>query len=143
VASSRKRAQCDEERAIQVQHSKRGTKQNFKPTRDSIEMVDKPKQFTKEYSISKKNNRLLQEKPNNAELKEILVNFILDCKRRGFKDSTIETKTQRIKLVVKKGANILDPESVKEVIAIAKWQDSTKRATVRDFTSLYYFLQIE
>ncbi|TRO52178.1 hypothetical protein E2P61_04375, partial [Candidatus Bathyarchaeota archaeon] len=105
--------------------------------------MDKPKQFTKEYSLPKKNHRLLYEKPDATELKEILVNFILDCKRRGFKDSTIETKTQRIKLVAKKGANILDPKSVKEVIATAKWQDSTKRETVRDFTSLYYFLQIE
>jgi integrase len=59
------------------------------------------------------------------------------------KDSTVKTKTQRIKLCAKHGANILDPESVKETIDKAEWMDSTKRETVRDFSSLYYFLQIE
>ena len=126
-----------------MQHAKRSTKPSLKPTSDSIETVDKPKQFTKEYSLPKKNHRLLQEKPNATELKEILVNFILDCKRRGFKDSTIETKTQRIKLVAKYGANILDPESVKDIIAKLHWENSTKREAVRDFCSLYYYLNIQ
>jgi len=72
-----------------------------------------------------------------------LVNFILDCKKRGFKECTIKTKSQRIKLVAKYGANILDSESVKETIAKLHWKDITKREAVRDFTSLYYFLQIE
>ena len=143
MASPRKRTQCSEERAIQIQHAKRSIKPNFQPTSNSIETVDKPRQFTKEYSLPKKNHRLLYEKPNATELKEILVNFILDCKRRGFKDSTIETKTQRIKLVAKYGANILDPESVKDVIAKLHWENSTKREAVRDFCSLYYYLNIQ
>jgi integrase len=59
------------------------------------------------------------------------------------KDNTIKTKTDRIKLCIKYGANILDPESVKETIAQAKWKDSTKRETVRDFSALYHFLKVE
>jgi hypothetical protein len=58
-ASARKRTQCSEERAIQMQHAKRSTKPSLKPTSDSIETVDKPKQFTKEYSLPKENHRLL------------------------------------------------------------------------------------
>ena len=67
-ASTRKRTQCNEERAIQMQYAKRSTKPSLKPTSDSIETVDKPKQFTKEYSLPKKNHRLLQEKPNAIQL---------------------------------------------------------------------------
>ncbi len=68
---------------------------------------------------------------------------MLDCKRRGMKDSTIKTKTNRIKLSAKKGADILNPESVKDTIAKQSWKDSTKRETVRDFSALYHFLKIE
>ena len=67
---------------------------------------------------------------------------MLDCKRRGMKDSTIKTKTNRIKLSAKKGADILNPESVKDTIAKQSWKDSTKQATVRDFSALYNFLKI-
>jgi integrase len=96
--------------------------------------VDREKHTTKKPLTTEQNNRLLE---------ETLVNFMLNCKREGMKDSTIKTKHDRIKLVAKYGANILDPESVKDTIAKAKWMDSTKCEAVRDFSALYYFLKIQ
>jgi hypothetical protein len=93
VASSRKRTQCNEAHAIQIQHAKRSTKQNFKPTRDTIETVDKPKQFTKEYSIPKKNHRLLQEKIN---LEAHIINYLLEMRKKGIKPARLKTISDRL-----------------------------------------------
>jgi hypothetical protein len=71
VASTRERTQCNEAHAIQIQHSKRSTKPNLKPTKNSNETMDKPKQSTKQYSLPKKNHGLLYEKPNATELEKI------------------------------------------------------------------------
>ena len=88
-----------------MQHAKRGTKPSCKPTSNSIETVDKPKQFTKEYSLPKKNHRLLQEKPNATELKEILVNFILDCKKEDSKILLLKPKPNESNSLPRKDLN--------------------------------------
>lgn len=68
MASQGERTQCNDARAYKIQHFRGGIKTSFNPTRNSIKKMDKPKQSTKKYSLSEKNNRLLQAKPNDTDL---------------------------------------------------------------------------
>jgi len=57
-ASARKRTQCNEERAIQMQHVKRSIKPNCQPTSNSIEKMDSSKRTFEKRAFPKENHRL-------------------------------------------------------------------------------------
>jgi len=50
-------------------------------------------------------------------------------------ETTIKGKGKRLQVLVKLGANLLDPESVKQVITLQNWKDSTKETTVHTYDS--------
>ncbi len=58
------------------------------------------------------------------------VNKILEhalwLKKNGRSDSTIESRVKLLKLMVKRGANLYDPDSIKEVIAKQTWSNGRK-----------------
>ena len=59
-----------------------------------------------------------------------IIEYLWYLKKQGFRKSTIESKVQRIERLVKIGANLFDPESVKETIANDQWKDSYKSGLV-------------
>jgi integrase len=56
--------------------------------------------------------------------------------REGYKESTIYATCQRLKHLLKLGANIQDQKSVKDVIARQKWEEGTKLTYVNAFDRL-------
>jgi integrase len=70
-------------------------------------------------------------KPNEAEIKGKLVEFLWWMRKQGYAESTILSRGSRLRRLVKLGANLFDPESVKEVIAKQKnWSLVRKEAMV-------------
>jgi len=69
------------------------------------------------------------EKTTVAEIKGKIVEFLWFLKKENYSNSTIQRYVKEIKLLAKRGANLLDPESVKEIIARQKWVDN-RRAQV-------------
>ncbi|MEM2805617.1 MAG: site-specific integrase [Candidatus Bathyarchaeia archaeon] len=69
------------------------------------------------------------EKANEADLYGKIVEFLWWMKKQGYKETTIIGKGSRLKRLVALGANLLDPESVKEVLASQNWCDSGKETT--------------
>jgi integrase len=69
-----------------------------------------------------------------SEAKAGLIEFAWWLKKQGYKDSTIESITKLLKALVKRGADLLDPESVKEVIAKAEWSMGRKENAVDNYT---------
>ena len=63
-----------------------------------------------------------------------IIEYLWFLKKQGYRKSTIQSKVQRIERLVKMGANLFDPENVKEIIANDKWTDSYKAA----LTSAYH-----
>ncbi|NIV43333.1 tyrosine-type recombinase/integrase, partial [Candidatus Bathyarchaeota archaeon] len=59
-------------------------------------------------------------------MKGKIVEHVFWLKKNGYKESTIGTRTHHLKTLVKLGANLLDPESVKEVIAKLQCIEDTK-----------------
>jgi integrase len=68
-------------------------------------------------------------KLSEAEIQGKIVEFLWWMKKQGYKETTICGKGKRLKRLVKLGANLLDPESVKEVLAKQEWSDSGKETT--------------
>jgi len=70
-----------------------------------------------------------------SNLSEELVNFAWHLKKQGYKDATILAKVKLLRTLVKRGARLEDPESVKEVIAKQDWSDGRKRNAVDAYSS--------
>ncbi len=74
-------------------------------------------------------------KPTEARM----VTFIWELKKQGFKDTTIRTYNRYLKTLTARGANLLDPESVKGTIANQKWNENTRALAIHAYTK---FLEI-
>jgi len=68
-----------------------------------------------------------------------LFNFAWELKKQGLKESTIRTYTRYLSTLKKRGANLLDPESVKGVIARQEWDEKTKSLAINAYSK---FLEV-
>lgn len=66
---------------------------------------------------------------NKAEFQGKIIEFLWWMKKQGYKDTTIKGKGSRLRRLAVLGANLYDPESVKEVLAKQAWADSSKETT--------------
>ena len=68
--------------------------------------------------------------------KIILFNFAWWLKKEGYAEATIQTRTAKIRQFIKSGADIYNPESVKETIAKkVSWNEATKVTAVIAYNS--------
>lgn len=68
-----------------------------------------------------------------------LFNFSWELKKEGLKESTIHTYVQYLTRLKKRGADLFDPESVKDVIARQKWSEKTKALMIAAYSK---FLEV-
>jgi len=82
-----------------------------------------------------------KQKPDAAMLKGKVLQYSLWLNKQGFKESVILSRTAIIKQLLKLGADMWNPESIKELIARQKtWNDGYKRNVVYAYSS---FLEME
>jgi integrase len=68
-------------------------------------------------------------------LKGKLLEFEFYMQREGYAEATVKHRVVRLTMLAKRGANLMDPESVKTVIALQKtWSDGTKANVVDTYT---------
>jgi len=65
-----------------------------------------------------------------AGIKGKIVEFLWWMKKQGYKESTIISRAARLRRLVNLGADLYDPESIKEVIAKQEWSESRKESMV-------------
>ena len=70
----------------------------------------------------------------HAEIKGKLVDFSWMMKKQNFSQATIRTYSSIVKLLMKRGADLLDPESVKAVIAMQVWSPNRKRTVINAYS---------
>ncbi|MEM1563713.1 MAG: tyrosine-type recombinase/integrase [Candidatus Bathyarchaeia archaeon] len=68
-------------------------------------------------------------KQESSEIHAKLLEFLWWMKKQGYKETTINSKDKRLSRLIKLGANLFDPESVKEVLATQNWKESSKETT--------------
>ena len=79
----------------------------------------------------------------SEDLKSELFNFAWWLRKNGFKEATIESKVKLLKVLVRRGANLADPESVKLVIAKQNWSGGRKENAVQAYTSFLSYKGME
>jgi len=62
-----------------------------------------------------------------------LFNYAWELKKQGLKDSSIHTYSRSLLTLKRRGASLLDPESVKDTIARQKWSDNTRALSVKAY----------
>jgi integrase len=65
-------------------------------------------------------------KLSEADIKGKIFEFAWWLKKEGYAESTITTRAKLLTILAKRGANLLDPESIKETIARQKWCNKRK-----------------
>jgi hypothetical protein len=71
----------------------------------------------------------------NLKTSELLFNFAWWMKKQGYNDSTMETRVKTLKVLVKNGADLNDPESFKEAIARQDWCSKRKVNTADAYSA--------
>jgi hypothetical protein len=66
--------------------------------------------------------------------KGAIVGFMWTLKQRGYRESTIQTASRQLTILAKRGANITNPESVKDTIAKQTWNHTRKAHVVAVYT---------
>jgi len=85
--------------------------------------------------IRKENQAAGATKHSEAEIRGRIVEFTWRLKKDGYSKSTIYSYSKFLILLIKYGANLYDPESVKDVIATQKsWGTSSKLMAVAAYT---------
>jgi integrase len=75
-----------------------------------------------------------------TDIKGKLVEFAWWLKKQGYKDTTITSKVKLLRVLAKRGADLSDPESVKEVVARQEWSEGRKENAVDAYTSFLVFV---
>ena len=65
----------------------------------------------------------------------LILEYAWQAKKRGLAESTIEQRVKRLRQLVKKGANLTDPDSILTVLAVSNWTPINKRVFVVAYTS--------
>jgi integrase/DNA-directed RNA polymerase subunit RPC12/RpoP len=68
-----------------------------------------------------------------ADIKGKVVEYLWWMEKQGFAESTIRLARVALKVLMERGANLLNPESVKEVIAKQKWSQSRRRNVINAY----------
>ena len=73
--------------------------------------------------------------PTPVKMKAKIVEYSFWMLKEGYAESTIISRTKLLKIMAKRGANVFDPESVKETIAHQKcWSEGRKANAVDAYT---------
>lgn len=78
-----------------------------------------------------------------ADVKGKIVQFAWHLQKNGFAESTIKRYIQSCNTLTSLGAKLLDPESVKEAIAMQKWLDGTKLNYVNFYDTFAKFVGLK
>ncbi len=66
---------------------------------------------------------------------ESIINFAWELKKRGLAEQTIKQRVYRLHQLVKHGANLMDPDSLSEVLAKSSWSESNKQVFIVTYKS--------
>ena len=83
-------------------------------------------------------------KPSKADMRGKIIEHAWWLKKQGYRESTIRMRTNYLQILTKRGANLFDPESVKETIATQDtWNENTKLTVVSIYDTFLQMLGIK
>ncbi len=99
----------------------------------SVTLTEGTKNLTKVETRTKKAQR--EGTTNNTHIKETIINYAWQLKRNGYAESTIKSNSNLITVLIKRGADLNNPNSVKDVIAKQEtWSKGRKNNAVKAYS---------
>jgi integrase len=84
------------------------------------------------------------EKPNEVEVKGKIIEFLWWAEKQGYAKETVRGYGSCLRALMYRGANLLNPESVKEVLAKERsWSANRRRNVINAYTTFIKFNKIE
>ena len=77
-----------------------------------------------------------------TDIKGKIVEYLWYLKKQGYRKSTITSKVNRLERLVRLGANLYEPENVKQIISNDQWKENYKAALVSAYQSFTEMEQI-
>jgi len=113
-----------------------GKQLNSLPYKDSNANVCDSDGESKNMAATQQNESVAGTSPKTQEdIKGKLLEFAFWMQKQGYRETTIKNRMTRLETLVRRGANLLEPESVKKTIALQKtWSDGTKANVVDAYT---------
>ncbi|MEM2780539.1 MAG: hypothetical protein QW791_06710 [Candidatus Bathyarchaeia archaeon] len=74
------------------------------------------------------------------DVKGKIVEYCFYMQKKGYAEATIRLHRNVLTTLIQRGSNLLDPESVKEVIAKQKWSENRKRNVVVAYDHFLRFI---
>ena len=75
-----------------------------------------------------------------AEIKGKVLEYLFHLHKQGYSEATIRLHRTALKVLTERGANLFDPESVKEVIAKQKWSSARRYNVISAYNSFLKFI---
>ncbi|MFC1486365.1 tyrosine-type recombinase/integrase [Thermoproteota archaeon] len=86
----------------------------------------------------------IAQREGTQDTKGKIIEYLWHMKKQGYAESTITRRIKLLKILSKRGGNLLDPESIKLVIAQQEsWSQTTKEHAVTAYTSFIKIFNIE
>jgi len=76
-------------------------------------------------------------------IREKLLEFLWWLKKQGYSETTILSRNKKLQRLIRLGADLLDPESVKDVLARQRWSASYKETIVTAYDSFAKWLGLK
>jgi len=70
---------------------------------------------------------------SGAEFQGKILEFLWWMRKQGYKESTILGRGRKLRRLVRLGANLFDPESIKDIVARQRWSDGQKENVVEAY----------
>jgi len=70
-----------------------------------------------------------------SHLPALILDYAWQAKKRGLAEITIRQRVYKLKLLVKRGANLTDPNTVLDVLATSNWTQANKRTIIMAYQS--------
>jgi len=84
------------------------------------------------------------EKPNEVEVKGKIIEFLWWAEKQGYAKETVRGYGSCLRALMYRGANLLNPESVKEALAKERsWSANRRRNVINAYTTFIKFNKIE
>ena len=68
-----------------------------------------------------------------------IIHYCFHLKKQGYAEATIKLNYTVLKVLMDRGANLADPEIVKEVIARQSWSQNRRRIVITSYTNFLEF----
>jgi integrase len=79
----------------------------------------------------------------NQTLNGKIVDFAWQLKKRGLAETTIKQRVYRLRQLVKKGAELTNPETISSILATSNWSESNKRVYIVTYKSFVQTFKLE